>query len=63
MNQDLVEQSKEYVKIMMVTMIPLGVILDVLAWRYRKLATLIVYYECFNALIQSFVPYDYGRFE
>ena len=47
----------------MLAMILLGVVLDILAWKYRMLPTLVVYYECCYALIESLVPFDYGRFE
>jgi hypothetical protein len=44
-------------------MIPIGIFLDVIIWRRRHLAFLIVYYEFLSLLIQSFCPYDFGNFK
>ena len=44
-------------------LIALGIAVDVLAWRSRKLASLILYYEMINTICQSFCPHDQGDFE
>ena len=59
-NLEFVKSSESIVKIAVVTMIVLGVLLDMLVWRARKFANLILYYEMFGVLIQGFVPYDLG---
>ena len=40
-----------------------GIALDVLAWRSRKYASLILYYEMFNTVCQSLCPHAQGDFE
>ena len=59
-NLEFVKSSESIVKIAVVTMIVLGVLLDMLVWKAREFAYLILYYEMFGVLIQGFVPYDLG---
>ena len=44
-------------------MYPLGIILDILIWRRRKFANLIIYYEQLSAVIGMFTPHAYGEFD
>ena len=44
-------------------MIGIGVLLDVVVWKWRERANLILYYELISFLIQASVPFDYGDFE
>ena len=44
-------------------MIGIGIVLDLIVWKWRKLANTILYYELFSFFIQSFVPFDYGDFD
>ena len=43
--QDFVDVSETYVKIAIIAMIPLGCLLNLIAWRWRKFANAIIYYE------------------
>jgi len=54
---------KPYLLGSIITMIPIGLALDVIVWRRRHLASLLVYYELLSLIIQTFCPYDYGNFK
>ena len=45
----------------MITLLVVGVLLDLLAWKYRKLARFIIYYELIMNLLMSFVPINLGE--
>ena len=38
-------------------------LLDLLVWRWRRLANWLLYYEFLSALAQGMVPFDYGNFD
>ena len=57
---DFVNKSEGIIKIIMVTMIILGVLLDLLSWKYRQYARFIVIYELAITLLMSFVPTNLG---
>lgn len=59
-NTDYVEKSEGVIKIIMVTMIVLGVLLDILTCKYRRCARFIIYYEFIMTLLMSFVPINLG---
>ena len=61
-DQVFVEESKHIVQIVIISFIPLGIILDLVCWRYRHLSSLIFYFELVSLVIQSFVPWDFGDF-
>ena len=44
-------------------MLILGVILDLLCWRWRKVANTLFYYECFFMVITSLIPMNYGSYQ
>ena len=46
-----------------IVLIPLGVILDILIWRRRRLAKWLFYYELLSILSQGFVPFNFGDFQ
>ena len=45
----------------MATLILLGILLDILCWKYRKSSQYIIYYELTRMLIMAFVPIDHGE--
>ena len=45
----------------MICMILLGFVLDIIVWKWRHLAPILLYYELAVILIMSFVPYDHGQ--
>lgn len=51
------------VTICAVTLVVIGVLLDILIWRKRKFARLLIYYELLSISLQSLVPLDLGDFE
>ena len=61
-NVDFVEQIRPYIVTAIISLIPVGVILDIVAWRRREFAGWIFYYELVSNLVQAFVPFDYGDF-
>lgn len=63
MDQEFVELTMPYVKVLIIALLPIGLILDLLTWRRRKIGNLIVYYEVLSNLVQAFVPFDFGNFE
>lgn len=44
----------------MIVVIILGVLLDLLSWKYRKFARYIIYYEMIYGMLFSFVPVNLG---
>ena len=46
----------------MLVMIPIGFILDIIVWRWRYLAPILLYYELTMLIISSFIPYDLGQY-
>ena len=59
LNENFIEKSEDTIKIGIWIMIVLGVLLDIMCWKYRQLSKLILYYELFSILWQGFVPFDY----
>ena len=45
----------------MICMIIFGVLLDLIVWRHRHLAFLMLYYELVMVTTMSFMPYDIGK--
>ena len=63
MRQDFVDETEAYVKFAIITLLPIGILLDVLIWRWRKLANVLLYYELVSSFVlHGFVPYDFGDF-
>ena len=60
---ETVESFKPYVVAMIHTLNVLGVVLNILIWRYRKLSRVLIYYECVMQLTHALVPYQYGEFQ
>ena len=46
----------------MLVMIPIGFILDIIVWKWRYLAPILLYYELTMLIISSFIPYDLGQY-
>ena len=63
MNHEFVDATEEYNKFLIIALIPIGLLLDLLALRWRKFANYIVYYEMLNMIVYAFVPFDYGNFD
>ena len=59
LNEDFIDKSENAIKIGIWIIIVLGVLLDIICWKYRYLSKLILYYELFSILWQGFVPFDY----
>lgn len=55
--------TEPYVKTIIIALIPIGLLLDILAYRWRKFANVIAYYEMLSMLVQGFVPFNYGNFD
>ena len=45
----------------MITMIGIGFILNIIVWRRRPLAKIMLYYELAMIFIMSFIPYNQGN--
>ena len=63
LNQDFIDDAEQCVKGIFVALIPIGLIIDLIAWRWRKVANVVIYLEALNTLVQTFVPFDYGDFD
>lgn len=57
------DEIESYVKIAIIVLIPIGLTLDILALRWKKIANFIVYQEAVSTIAQAFVPHDYGNFD
>ena len=44
-------------------MIGVGIVLDFIVWKWRRLANVLIFYELLSFIIQSLVPFDYGNFD
>ena len=44
-------------------MLILGVVLDLLCWRWRKVAKILFFYECFYMIIIGLIPMNYGSYQ
>ena len=62
-NQDFVDGIEQYLTYAIIALIPVGLLIDIIAWRWRNFANFIIYYEAISMLLQSFVPFDYGNFD
>ena len=60
LNITLVHQTQTSVTIAIIVSFVIGILLDVLAYVYRKYANLILYYELLFMLLFAFVPHNYG---
>lgn len=63
LNHEFIDKSEAVIKTIIIALIPVGVILDLLIWRYRHLANWVIYYEFVQILLQGFVPFQYGDFQ
>ena len=61
--QDVVDSIETYLKTTIIVMIGIGIVLDFIVWKWRKVANVLIYYELFSFMIQSCVPFDYGNFD
>ena len=61
-DDEFVTATKPYVIPTIISLIVLGIVLDVIVWRRRHLAQWIFYYECLSNIVQAFAPFDYGSF-
>ena len=59
---DTVKAMEDYVYVVIHILNILGVLLNIIIWRHRKLARLLIYYECIMQLTHALVPYQYGEF-
>ena len=62
-NRENVEALRPFVEISLLGMTILGVIIDIAAFKYRKLANVLIYYEIVMNIIHALIPYNYGDFE
>ena len=62
LNQEFVNDSEFAVKTTILVMIILGLVLDVLIFKYRWMARYLVYYEVLSIFSQGFVPFNFGDF-
>ena len=62
-DQNFVDDTEYSVKVAIIVLIAVGLIVDLVAWRRRHFANLIIYFESVSVLVQSFVPFDYGTFD
>ena len=60
LNIDLVHQTQTSITCAFIVLYVIGILLDVLAYVYRKHANLIFYYELLFFLLFGFVPFNYG---
>ena len=61
-NQEFIEESEDVIKFLIIVFIVLGLLLDVVCWRYRHLSSSIFYFELISLTVQSFIPWDFGDF-
>ena len=59
---EFVANTEKFVKATIITLIPIGILLDILVWRYRRYASLLYIYEMLSLIVHSFVPFDGGDF-
>lgn len=52
--------SKQYFQYVMCAFIMIGVVLDILCYKYRKLASFLFFYECLHLCMASLVFVDHG---
>ena len=62
LNLPFVNATKPYVLYTMFALLPIGVILNILAWRWRHLTKWIFYFELLVLMVQGFCPFKYGQF-
>ena len=62
MNLEFIKLTEPIIKITTITLIALGLLLDILIWRRRKYAAWLLYFELLNVLLQGLVPFNYGHF-
>jgi len=62
-DQEFIDKTEEYVKALIIVLIPLGVILDLICWRRRNLSWMLFYYELVSTVVQGFVPFDQGDYQ
>ena len=43
-----------------IALLPIGVLIDVICWKYRSFAKYIIYYEAISFLLQGYVPFEFG---
>ena len=60
-NQEFVTYSEKIIKPLMVCMIIIGLTLNIIVWRYRHLAVLLLYYELAMFTIMSLIPYELNK--
>ena len=48
---------------MVFAIIAIGLLTNLIAWRWRKFANVIIYQEALYSIAMTFVPYDYGDFD
>ena len=60
LNQDFIKNSEPYLTAILISLIPLGVILDILVWRRPHLARFICFFEIIFLVVMMFCPLDFG---
>ena len=60
LDQERVDLLEPYVKGAVIGMVALGVLLDILVWKKRNFARVLIYYELASNMLQTLVPFDYG---
>jgi hypothetical protein len=61
LNLPFVNASKPFVLYTMFAFLPIGVILNIVAWRYRYLTKWIFYFELLMLIVEGFAPVFYGQ--
>ena len=59
-NQDFIDAYEPVIKGVIITLIPLGLIIDVVSYWRRGFAESIFYFELLSIFVQGFVPIDRG---
>lgn len=61
LDKNFVDSTESAIKMAIVCLIAIGVFLDFLIWKKRKLAILLIYYELVFMILHGLVPYNYGK--
>lgn len=59
-NQDFIDDYESIIKTVIISLIPFGIVLDLICYWRRDFARFIFYYELLNLVVNGFVPFDLG---
>lgn len=60
LNVDLANESQSIVKYTLIAFIFIGILLDLVVWKYRNYAYLILYFELCNMCLSTLLPLKFG---